>query len=662
MQRLPFEVFLQRLFFLCVAALLAVFAPAALAQGDPPARAGRISLAEGNVSFFADRDEGWQPALLNFPVTSENSIWTRGASRAEVRFGATAIRFDDDTVFDFVRLLDDSAEGYLQRGNIQVRTRGYGSTDYRESISVDTADGRITLEGSGRFRLYAAADGAESRITVFTGRARFESGDTRIGIDAGKQLVVRRVGNGLDFRFEIATESGFDRWADARDQLWDQVHSRVVTETVVSPYMTGYEDLDSYGDWREEAEYGRVWYPRVVVADWAPYRYGRWSYVRPWGWTWVDSASWGFAPFHYGRWVMVRNRWCWWPGAYAARPVYAPALVAWYGQPGIGITVSSGPAVGWFPLGPREHYVPHYTNNTAYIRRLNHVSDNAPLRPPVSYRNHLDGATFVRNNVFATGGLVGPNMTRVNPRSIAEHGTINQVGMQPAPRGRNRSNANQMPDRVQGVPQPGPQSARPAIPAPVPGTAAGTAPAPIYRSPRNKVSPEPAAGGPMPVPQPLPVAPNKTPAQSGRTGAYPVPAADAVPQPAAPAVVPPLPVEPRVPRPRPQYNAPMPAPAAPPQAAQPGYVPPALPDRDSRTRQPRVPQPAAEPAHGSPAPVIVPQPPRRAVEPNAPRVVVPVEPATPKVKPEAVNKARPEQPDKDGPARDGRPRPNVQQN
>jgi len=37
--------------------------------------------------------------------------------------------------------------------------------------------------------------------------------------------------------------------------------------------------------------------------DWAPYRYGRWEYIAPWGYTWVDEEPWGFAPFHYGRWV-----------------------------------------------------------------------------------------------------------------------------------------------------------------------------------------------------------------------------------------------------------------------------------------------------------------------------------------------------------------------
>ncbi|MFO1296524.1 MAG: DUF6600 domain-containing protein [Rubrivivax sp.] len=90
-------------------------------------------------------------------------------------------------------------------------------------------------------------------------------------------------------------------------------------------------------------DYGAIWYPSTVTAGWAPYRYGRWAWVRPWGWTWVDEAPWGFAPFHYGRWVHWHGRWCWAPGGYVQRPVYAPALVAWVGGPGLGFPSTRAP-------------------------------------------------------------------------------------------------------------------------------------------------------------------------------------------------------------------------------------------------------------------------------------------------------------------------------
>ena len=86
------------------------------------------------------------------------------------------------------------------------------------------------------------------------------------------------------------------------------------TAQYVAPDVTGYEDLDDNGTWSSEAEYGYVWTPTSVAVGWSPYHDGRWAWVAPWGWTWIDDAPWGYAPFHYGRWAHVRNRWCWVPG------------------------------------------------------------------------------------------------------------------------------------------------------------------------------------------------------------------------------------------------------------------------------------------------------------------------------------------------------------
>ena len=44
------------------------------------------------------------------------------------------------------------------------------------------------------------------------------------------------------------------------------------------------------------------------------------------GWTWVDTAPWGWAPYHHGRWVHVNGYWGWAPGPAVVRPVYAPGL------------------------------------------------------------------------------------------------------------------------------------------------------------------------------------------------------------------------------------------------------------------------------------------------------------------------------------------------
>jgi hypothetical protein len=110
--------------------------------------------------------------------------------------------------------------------------------------------------------------------------------------------------------------------------------------------------------------------------------------VRPWGWSWVDEAPWGFAPFHYGRWVYWRDRWCWTPGSYVARPVYAPALVAWVGGVNFNVSVTVGgpmlPAVGWLPLAPLEIFFPYYRHSTVYVDRVNHRPPGRPAPPPPS--------------------------------------------------------------------------------------------------------------------------------------------------------------------------------------------------------------------------------------------------------------------------------------
>ena len=610
------------------------------------------------MSFYNDPDDSWQKALINYPVTSENSLWTEGRGRAEVRVGPSAIRIGDDTLFDFVKLQDDLALGFLQRGTLNVRIRQFGSLDAADRLQIDTGEGRFTLEGNGRYRIDASADG-ESRISVFSGIARFEGvnrSDPRLTIDAGKQLTVRiavAAGGGTDFRYDNAGESPFDRWAESRDRQWDQTHTRYarfdsrdgVRDNLISPYMTGYEELDAAGDWIDDNEYGRLWTPRVIVTGWAPYRYGRWSYVRPWGWTWIDDAPWGFAPFHYGRWVQVRSRWCWWPGPYIGRPVYAPALVAWFGSEGSGLTLSSGPAVGWFPLAPREYYVPRYTSNANYLRRINYVTNNVTvINAPSRYRNQLPGATVVTNNVFISGRPIAPHLTHLPPGTIGRHPPSASFDV-PRP---SRRPAAQMPDRR--------EDGRPVTPAPVPrfnndtptqGNR-GQAPAsPGTQTP--KFTPAPAVIGPQPQIRPAPEAAqggNAVPGSNVAPGGYLTP---------SPAANPPT-AQPRT-RPQPPAYSPTPTPTPP--NAVPRVAPlqvepaPVMPDRDARPA-PRSPGPRSRPQPEVQYPST---PPSAPVAPPAtvPRASLPQQqPASPQAAP-AQSKVTP------APARAPKPAPEVQE-
>ena len=386
------------------------------AFADPPGRVGRVSFLGGTVAFFAGDEEGWRPALINFPVTSENSLWTEANGRAEVRIGATAVRLEQNSVLDFQRVTDDNTLIFLQRGAVNLRIREFNRGDI---YLVATPEGKIFLRAAGRYRVDADDERNESRITVFSGRARIDANGGATTVDAGTTLVLHSAGAGAAPRmtFEPIAETDFDNWAATRDEGQDHR----VASRYLSPAMTGHEELDGHGEWVDVPEYGNVWYPRTVEREWAPYRDGRWTWVRPWGWTWVDNAAWGFAPFHYGRWVYLRGRWGWWPGAYVARPIYAPALVAWIGSPGWNVTYSGGygPGIGWCPLAPYEPFLPTYTTNIVYIRNINRYNGNRPLAAPSYYLNLKPGSTVVSPTTLAASAPVATNRLRVSGEAVA---------------------------------------------------------------------------------------------------------------------------------------------------------------------------------------------------------------------------------------------------
>jgi hypothetical protein len=203
----------------------------------------------------------------------------------------------------------------------------------------------------------------------------------------------------------------FDNWARSRERRLEQRAS----SRYVSPYAVGYEDLDDYGSWRTYPQYGAVWVPRSVQSGWAPYQNGQWQWVEPWGWTWVDDQPWGYAPFHYGRWAYINNSWGWVPCPVQTRPYYAPALVAWFGLGGgSGLFASFGfgaGSIGWFPLGPRDVYIPAYHASPTYVSQINTTN--------TTYVNNTY-VTNIYNNYTRTGTVpITSYANRTVPGAVA---------------------------------------------------------------------------------------------------------------------------------------------------------------------------------------------------------------------------------------------------
>ena len=84
--------------------------------------------------------------------------------------------------------------------------------------------------------------------------------------------------------------------------------------------------------------------------------------------------------------------------------MYAPALVAWVGGPhfgfgfGVGAGVAVGVNVGWFPLGPREVFVPSYPVSRVYVNNVN-ISNTTVNQTVI---NNYYNTTIVNKNVTIT--------------------------------------------------------------------------------------------------------------------------------------------------------------------------------------------------------------------------------------------------------------------
>ncbi|MFO1340308.1 MAG: DUF6600 domain-containing protein [Burkholderiaceae bacterium] len=385
-----------------VAGGLGLAALSAHAEDDPPGRVGRLGDMSGQVWLLENGQGEWQTATRNRPVTTADRIATDNGGRAELQIGSTTVRLDQASDLEVTRLDDERIELTLHGGTASLRVR---EPEVAREVQISTPEGRFQPRGPGLFRIDRSDRGSQAGSSQ--GEIDFESADSQLTLRPGQRAELWFDGNDRRTHYSWSTPANdeFEQWVrrdDARDERYAARHP-------ISPEMTGAEDLYGNGQWSTHPEYGAVWYPTTVVAGWAPYRYGRWAWVRPWGWTWVDDAPWGFAPFHYGRWMFWGGRWCWAPGTYVRRPVYAPAMVAWVGGPhvNVSINIGGGQPVGWVPLAPRETYYPAYHVSNTYVQQVNithvHVTQVVqPQRRPVMYTNSgvAGGITMVSSDVL----------------------------------------------------------------------------------------------------------------------------------------------------------------------------------------------------------------------------------------------------------------------
>ena len=471
-------------YFWLAAIVLVAFAGAAFAQeaDDPPARVGHVSLRQGGVVFAPHGEEDWTDLPANRPVTAGDRLWTDRGACAELQVGTTTLHLDGESHLGIGDLDERAFKVILQQGTVNVRVRDVAQG---ENIEVDTPNLAFRAMQPGNYRIDVDTRSGETHVTVDNGRGSvFGEGGESIDLGTGQsanfagRFLAQVQGPGY-------VQDDFSVWAAGRNRAEDQsVAARYVPRGVV-----GYAQLDQYGTWNQDPDHGAVWYPTVQVANWAPYRYGHWSWISPWGWTWIDDAPWGFAPFHYGRWTTIANRWAWVPGRLTHRPVYSPALVVFLGGGATRLAVGSGPAVGWYPLAPGEAWWPSFRHSPRYVGHANHnINLNAYPRTwgNHQWRNRPAAVTAVAEDDFRRGRPVYRHWQPLNPQTIGSA----QVHVVPARPDRHRGDDQRPTTRLHAAPPAGLPSVQPAprvfngrevSPALTPRYIGGREPAPAVR-------------------------------------------------------------------------------------------------------------------------------------------------------------------------------------
>jgi len=376
----------------------------------------RISLVNGDVSMRRGDSGDVSAAVMNGPLVVNDILSTGENGRTEIQF-------------DFGNMIRVGPGSEVRMGELEDRRYlvqvAIGTTTFRvlrdsgADIEISTPTVSVRPAEQGSYRVTVFPDGT-TEITVRAGRAEVFSPRGTETLTVGRTMEARGTPDDPEYMINAAIpQDEWDRWNVDRDRIFDRTSSY----RYVNPDITGAEDLDAYGRWNNDPQYGNVWVPNVDP-DWAPYRVGRWVDEPYYGWTWVSGDPWGWAPYHYGNWYMSSFGWAWYPGPFYGRHYWRPALVGFFGWGGgVGLGFGFG-NVGWVPLAPYERYRPWYGrgfNNTTIVNniRIDNSFRNA------RFVNGRNGVTSIGANDFGRGRFVNTNnFVRASNNDLARAGSV----------------------------------------------------------------------------------------------------------------------------------------------------------------------------------------------------------------------------------------------
>ncbi len=274
-------------------------------QSSPPSvadsqvRIVRLSDATGEVQMDRNIGRGFEPALLNMPVTQGARLRT-GAGFAEIEFeDNSTLRLAPNSVVEVPQLELGQSGATASTVNVVsgtvyaslARTKG-------NEFALTFGNQKILLAPSSHIRLHLGP--TRARLAVFGGNAQVEGPASTLIVSKNKTLSFDLKNPVPPLLTKGLAQGRYDYW----DLAAIDFHNRNVKSSAYgsSPYVYGLTDMTYYGSFVNSAECGSLWRPYFASAGWDPFANGTWTWYPGSGWTWVSPYPWGWTPYHYGVW------------------------------------------------------------------------------------------------------------------------------------------------------------------------------------------------------------------------------------------------------------------------------------------------------------------------------------------------------------------------
>ena len=304
-----------------------------------PVRMARFSFIQGCVTWRADASVDWATAPANLPLRQGAQVWVANGGRAEIQFDdGSYLRLGGGAIATLQSLYSDDQGEFTQiklSNGLSMMTVKHSHSVYQ----IDTPLLSMKTTGPSRVRV-GVAEGSE--VGVVEGGATVEAPQGTETLAASDYLNLASASAPMRVR-ALPNADSWELWNEQRDAQINGTYTSLAQHGVPDNITLVAGDLDSYGTWQNDPQYGQVWCPRVADPTWRPYYAGHWVWVNPFGWTWVSDEPWGWAPYHYGTWYHASFGWAWRPGP--RTQYWCPAVVHF--------TECNG-SVAWCPLAPSE--------------------------------------------------------------------------------------------------------------------------------------------------------------------------------------------------------------------------------------------------------------------------------------------------------------------